>query len=482
LTTANAGLTEVRLSPTISCSGVFRITVFEERQGQLWPLAERLGYRRTEKRLQLTLKADKEQYTPGETVRLTVRTSNERGDPEAAWVLMSVVNQAALAGYANRIHTSLPAYFSLTSELSQSENLEHSDILLSDSSEAAAKLDLLLGTQGWRRFQDEKPATAVVMANTIRREQDLTIPAIVKLDNRAEVERRFSTALSQAFADWHNTLTRRDQELEREGDTRLQIARAAVQELHGYEERAGGLIRLAMGAGGLAIFAVGCWLLGAALWRLIRGFGGNRGYLAGAFGALSFCVLILWAPGAGWGKVSTSNEMAEIAGLSTKLDARLDVAALVLPANHNLGPSQAFSKGEGSHPQEAVTARRVNADSSNTEKPSGPMNRLPWIGIIRAAPSSGLPATPLPTKNAPVPALPLRVYSYDPSHQPASSRAIPNTIYWQPILFTHGNADVRFTLPSAMGTYRILAEGHDAAGRLGAIEQKLQCSSVRGAP
>src|SRR5262249_53244961 len=34
LVAAKAGITEVRLSPTISCSGVFRITVFEERQGQ----------------------------------------------------------------------------------------------------------------------------------------------------------------------------------------------------------------------------------------------------------------------------------------------------------------------------------------------------------------------------------------------------------------------------------------------------------------
>jgi hypothetical protein len=471
LVVAKTGSTEVRLTPTTPCSGVFRVTVFEERQGQLWPLAERLAYRRAEKRLQISLQADKENYAPGETVRLKLRTSNEHGKSEAAWVLVSVVNQSALSGDTKSDDVSLPAYFHLTSELPQPEELEQADILLRDAPGAAAALDLFLGTQGWRRFQDTGADTRLVMANTAasRRAQDLAIPAIVKLDNRAEVERRYATALSQSFADWHDALARRDRELANEGVQRLHMARSTAQELDLYEARAFGLIWLAVGLGGVAVFAAGCLLLAAALWRIARGLGANRGYLAGAFAALAVCAVILWRPPGGWGETTDSLNQATMASYAEKLQRHFNVATLVWPNQSSLVPSQAFSKAAGPLPRAVWTGKAIATVGS--KPPSIPINRQPWIGMIRAVPLPEPRVMQGSVKNAPAAALPLRVYAYDPANW---SQAVPDTILWQPILFTqNGTADVSFTLPAKAATYRILAQGHDAAGRLGTVQETL---------
>src|SRR5207237_656270 len=50
---------------------------------------------------------------------------------------------------------SLPTHFLLTSEVRQPEDLEHVDVLLGPHPKAPAALDLLLGTQGWRRFVEQ---------------------------------------------------------------------------------------------------------------------------------------------------------------------------------------------------------------------------------------------------------------------------------------------------------------------------------------
>ena len=51
----------------------------------------------------------------------------------------------------------LPTHFLLAGEVRSGEELEHADFLLTDHPKAAAALDLLLGTQGWRRFAEQAP-------------------------------------------------------------------------------------------------------------------------------------------------------------------------------------------------------------------------------------------------------------------------------------------------------------------------------------
>src|SRR5262249_15016508 len=48
-------------------------------------------------------------------------------------------------------------HFLLTNEVRKPDDLEHTDFLLGSHPNAAIALDLLLGTQGWRRFAEQNP-------------------------------------------------------------------------------------------------------------------------------------------------------------------------------------------------------------------------------------------------------------------------------------------------------------------------------------
>jgi len=54
---------------------------------------------------------------------------------------------------------SLPTHFLLTTEVRNPEDLENADVLLGKHPKAAQALDLLLGSQGWRRFAEQDPKT-----------------------------------------------------------------------------------------------------------------------------------------------------------------------------------------------------------------------------------------------------------------------------------------------------------------------------------
>ncbi|MBX9581695.1 MAG: hypothetical protein K2X87_15440, partial [Gemmataceae bacterium] len=144
---------EVSLAVADRHGGVVRVTVWDEpaNGGELLPIAERLVFRR-----------------PGEVLKLAVNTADPRkvgvsatdetGKPAAAILWAAVVNAANVPGPADR---SPAAHFLLAGEVRTPDELEYADFLLSDHPKAGAALDLVLGTQGWRRFAEQKhPAGA----------------------------------------------------------------------------------------------------------------------------------------------------------------------------------------------------------------------------------------------------------------------------------------------------------------------------------
>jgi hypothetical protein len=151
----------VTLTPAEGVGGVYRITVFEEHRGyrpRLVPVAERLIYRRPAQRLDLDITTDRKTYSPGGAVTATVSAVSETKQQAPAVVLFSVVDQGLLKLADEKTARSMPAHFFLTTEVKKPEDLEYADFLLSDHPKAAAALDLLLGTQGWRRFAEQDPA------------------------------------------------------------------------------------------------------------------------------------------------------------------------------------------------------------------------------------------------------------------------------------------------------------------------------------
>lgn len=157
------GKTEAILRPRAGAGGVCRITVFEEQpiadktQRALVPVAERLAYRHPKERLDVAINPDRQQYVPGQKASLTLSTTSESQALTPALALVAVVDKSVVVMADEKTHRTMPTHFLLTTEVRRAEDLEYADFLVGDHPKAPVALDLLLGTQGWRRFAEQDP-------------------------------------------------------------------------------------------------------------------------------------------------------------------------------------------------------------------------------------------------------------------------------------------------------------------------------------
>jgi hypothetical protein len=115
-------------------------------------IAERLVYRKPDRRLQVRVADHSEQYSPGDKVELSLIATDEGGEPAKSAVLGLAVVDDSLLKLADDDSPGMSTHFYLTSEVEKPEDLEKADFYVSDDEKADEALDLLLGTQGWRRF------------------------------------------------------------------------------------------------------------------------------------------------------------------------------------------------------------------------------------------------------------------------------------------------------------------------------------------
>src|SRR5207249_2703453 len=87
-------------------------------------------------------------------VRLTLESHNEKGQPAPAILMVAVADESVLKLADEKTYRQLPTQFLLASEVNGAEELEYADFLLGQHASASIALDLLLGTQGWRRFAE----------------------------------------------------------------------------------------------------------------------------------------------------------------------------------------------------------------------------------------------------------------------------------------------------------------------------------------
>jgi len=156
---------QVRLALAHEASGVIRLTVYDYTTSTKRPLAERLVYRRPTRELQVHVDDDAVAYRAGEQVRLLVRSTDQQDQPVPAMLGLAIVNEASFAAVSDEA-PDLETFFYLTSSLDHPADLEDANFYLRDDDPAAARaLDLLLGTQGWRRFvASDQLATAIPAA------------------------------------------------------------------------------------------------------------------------------------------------------------------------------------------------------------------------------------------------------------------------------------------------------------------------------
>ncbi|KFE71472.1 MG2 domain-containing protein [Hyalangium minutum] len=146
---------QVTLDPK-DADGVLIATVWDH-DGR--PLAERLVFRQPAKALDVEVKLDKASYVPGDSVQLTARTTRD-GKPVSALVMLTVTDDAVLELIEKRDQApQLPVMVLLEPEVKE---LADAQVYLDEKNpKAKPAVDLLLGTQGWRRFALANPVSFV---------------------------------------------------------------------------------------------------------------------------------------------------------------------------------------------------------------------------------------------------------------------------------------------------------------------------------
>jgi hypothetical protein len=475
---------EVEIMPPAGCPGVLRVVAFDARRGLLQPMAERLVYRVPPERLNLSIAGLKEKYRPGEPVKLTIRGTDPKGTPQAAWISVSAVNVMALKKAAIPTLASLPAYYYLMAELDRPIEARQAAFVMSDNAEAASALDLFLGTQGGRSslVREEKAELAANNGQGRAAGKDRGPAAVVKLDNLQQATRDADAALEASLAALQQAVAVRDRELAQEAGLRFQQVKEALSDLDSYKTRFWNNLRLALGLGLLIVFGAGCVLLLMALVRLVRGLSANTPYFAGAFGALLLCVVTILSPANPWrGMELQENPQSRL--LTRTLPKPLDQQALrqaaanpmvdnALVRSDQPRPKILMMKPGGVVDPPVLDYRVENVVAAKSTE-SEPINP--------SRPESGRVAPLLPKGRfgtAPVaPPLALHEYAYvHPKQQAGPRPEMPQTVLWQPALFAvDGKVQVAFDLPDAVASYHITVEGHSASGSLGAIEATLDC-------
>jgi alpha-2-macroglobulin-like protein len=145
---APGGAAEIALSLPRGSVGAVRVTLFDTRQA---PLAERLVFRGLGEELHIALTADRASYAPRDKVTLTVKTTDARGKPVPADVALSVVDDTVL-NYAGDKTGNMLAQLYLEPEM-PGQSIHEPNFYFSGDFKAPEAMDLLLGTQGWRRFE-----------------------------------------------------------------------------------------------------------------------------------------------------------------------------------------------------------------------------------------------------------------------------------------------------------------------------------------
>jgi hypothetical protein len=140
--------TDVTIAVPKSLDGVIVATVYDD---QMKPMAERLLFRQPQHNLKVQIIPDRTDYVPGDKVTLRVKTIDDTGRPVGAMVGLTVTDSSVLEMIEKREQAPrLPVMVLLENEV---QNLADAHVYLDESNpKAPLATDLLLGTQGWRRF------------------------------------------------------------------------------------------------------------------------------------------------------------------------------------------------------------------------------------------------------------------------------------------------------------------------------------------
>jgi hypothetical protein len=143
--------TALELPVDATAQGSVRVTLFSSRQE---PLAERLVYHGRGQDLRVAVTADRKTYSPRDPITLHLHATDPAGKPVKASLGVAVVDDTVLS-FADDKSARILAHLYLEPELgaTAADPVEEPNFYFSDKPEAAAAMDALLATRGYRRFE-----------------------------------------------------------------------------------------------------------------------------------------------------------------------------------------------------------------------------------------------------------------------------------------------------------------------------------------
>ncbi len=142
------GWNELFVKTVLFPTGIAQFTLFDS-EGR--PQAERLSFLNKAAGLNIRIKTNKEQYQPRELVKMEVETTDSKGKPVPSNLSLAVVDDKLFTFADDKQHNIL-SWLLVGSDL-KGKIEEPNFYFKSDEPKAEKALDLLLMTQGWRKFK-----------------------------------------------------------------------------------------------------------------------------------------------------------------------------------------------------------------------------------------------------------------------------------------------------------------------------------------
>jgi hypothetical protein len=156
-------------------TGIATVTLFSPENE---PLCERLFFVQNYDQLSVNVNGDKNNYSKREKVNIKLNVLNRKGDPAEGHFSVSVIDESKVPADKNN-EDNILSYLLLTSDLKG--YIEQPAYYFADSSSSASKnLDLLMLTQGYRRFEWKQVLDSTNKALTYQPEKGIEITGQVK--------------------------------------------------------------------------------------------------------------------------------------------------------------------------------------------------------------------------------------------------------------------------------------------------------------
>ncbi len=458
----------------------------------------------------MAIQCDRTTYQPGESVQLQLQALNEKREMAPALALVAVVDASVLKLRDEKTARAMPTHFLLTTEIRDGEDLEHADFLLGDHPKAVQSLDLLLGSQGWRRFAEQDPkrfqqgqpkakAAPIFLANADAAPQflDDERKQIDKLDEQfvpkaMDLQKKLAATekLVEGAPPQMQAVEKSERELQN-AQNEIDQANERLREIRIF------LVQFGLGGALLTLLFIGFYLISVGLRRLTEG-GNPRAWLVSGLGLLGLLFLI--------SVVGTFALMGDPMGEDLRFGRKHPDILMGGAAVNGIAPAPA--------PVAPVWPENVPADDAEAVLAEEPINPIANIGNEKRAPDRFLAGPPnqmllnnLANNLAPAAPPPfgwdfddrllrqqgdyqaivqkhvgrrvqlppvrelcvVREYAHRHKQEPDGVRRdFTETLYWQPVLvMPDGTAQVQFDLSDAVTRFQVLVLSNTLDGRLG---------------